>query len=525
MNFHRHILPLLSVVTLMVLGGCIHNDIPYPRIPQLITAIEAEGQEGSAVIDADNYTVTIPLAETTDPRSVKFVKWEYTEGAEASVNLLDGTYNLTSPLKVQLSLYQTYDWLISISQTITRELAISGQVGATVIDDVGRRIIVRVPENFNLTDLTLTAIKLGPEGITTMVPALAPGKVDLSRPLKVEVTYFGETSEWTIYCERTRQIVATSQVDAWARVIWAYGAGPEDGENGFQYRRVGDDEWIDVPDEWVTHNGGSFTARIIHLSPLTQYEVRAVSGENIGNEVTVTTEATAILPDGNFDQWWLDGKVWCPWDEFGVQYWDTGNTGASSLGQSNVLPTDYTPTGSGRAAMLETRFVGIGMVGKLAAGSIYTGKFKSIKGTHGILDFGQPWSEHPTRLKGYYQYKSAPINYASDDYKYLLNRPDSCHIYIILADWNEPFEIRTDPKNQHLLDFSSPDIIAYGGITTSASSDSYIPFDIELQYRSTSRPPRYILVCAAASKYGDYFTGGTGATLYIDQLSLEYDYE
>ncbi|MDE5661445.1 MAG: PCMD domain-containing protein, partial [Muribaculaceae bacterium] len=34
----------------------------------------------------------------------------------------------------------------------------------------------------------------------------------------------------------------------------------------------------------------------------------------------------------------------------------------------------------------------------------------------------------------------------------------------------------------------------------------------------------YIIVCASASKYGDYFTGGVGSTLWIADFELEYDY-
>ena len=40
----------------------------------------------------------------------------------------------------------------------------------------------------------------------------------------------------------------------------------------------------------------------------------------------------------------------------------------------------------------------------------------------------------------------------------------------------------------------------------------------------TSRVPTYIVVVASASKYGDYFTGGDGSVLFIDDFSLEYDY-
>lgn len=41
-------------------------------------------------------------------------------------------------------------------------------------------------------------------------------------------------------------------------------------------------------------------------------------------------------------------------------------------------------------------------------------------------------------------------------------------------------------------------------------------------------PPKgskvYLFVVATTSRYGDYFTGGEGSELYIDELSLDYDY-
>ena len=522
----RRFAVLSSLMALfMLVSGCIKNDLPYPRIAQEILAIAVEDQTSSADIDKTKFQVTVHLAETTNPAEVKFTEYEYTEGAETSLNLLDGTYDLSEPLKVTLSLYQDYEWLITAEQEIERYVSIEGQIGPSVIDVPGRRVVIKVPKNLDITSLNLTSLKLGPEGLTTYSPEVQLGETDFSHSLHLEVSYFGKTEEWTIYVEQVDQIVSTSQVDAWAMVIWAYGEGPADGENGFQYREETSTDWIDVPQEWITHEGGAFRARIIHLTPLTRYVVRAVSGENIGNEVSVTTETTRILPDGSFDQWWLkNGKIWCPWDENGMQYWDTGNTGAATLGQSNVTPTDYTATGSGKAAKLESRFVGIGALGKIAAGSIFTGVFKKVDGTNGILDFGRPWTERPTRLRGYYQYHSEPVNYASAEYKWMMGRPDSCHIYVLLTDWTAPFEIRTNPKNQHLLDFSSPSIIAYGGVKTSAGTDHYIEFDIPLEYRSTSRKPVYMLVCAAASLYGDYFTAGAGSVLYLDQLTFEYDY-
>ena len=203
---------------------------------------------------------------------------------------------------------------------------------------------------------------------------------------------------------------------------------------------------------------------------------------------------------------------------------NTGNTGAATLGNSNVTPSDDTPTGTGQSACLATRFVGIGSIGKLAAGSIYTGTFVRVDGTNGILDFGRPWSVRPTRVRGFYKFHTEPINYASTEFKHLIGRPDSCHIYVALADWAAPYQIRTKPNNPQLLDINSPAIIAYGELIRGSDTNGWQEFEVTFNYRSTSRKPKYILVCFAASKYGDYFTGGTGTTLYVDQVSLDYDY-
>ena len=44
-------------------------------------------------------------------------------------------------------------------------------------------------------------------------------------------------------------------------------------------------------------------------------------------------------------------------------------------------------------------------------------------------------------------------------------------------------------------------------------------------YRDNSRIPRYIVIAAASSRYGDYFTGGVGSVLLVDEFELIYDPE
>ncbi len=515
---------LYAVAAMALLGGCIKNDIPYPHIPVAIRKLACQGEESPAMIDSVNSTVTLRLLEDTDIQKIKFTECKISENATMSPDLNEGTYDLTDPMVVTLSLYQDYQWVIKAEQNIERYFEIEGQIGASTIDPVGHRVIVKIPSTANLATLTLLQAKLGPAGITTMSPSLTPGPINLSRPLDVDVTYHGRTEVWTIYAERTTLLVSTTSVDAWSRILWLYGSGPADVQNTFEYKADGDEEWTKLPLEEITQQSGNFSACISHLEPLTKYSVRAISGENEGNIITVTTQSTEELPDGDFDEWNKVGAVWYPYPEGGPQFWDTGNKGAATLGESNVTPSDHVPAGqTGKSAKLETKFIGVGPFGKLGAGSIYTGTYVKTDVTNGILDFGRPWTLRPTYLRGYYQYTTAPINYTSTEYKALEGRPDTCHIYIALTDWTAPFEIRTNPKNRQLFDPNSSAVIGYGELIRGSNTNGYEPFEIEVKYRSTSRIPRYIQITAAASKYGDFFTGGTGATLYVDNFTLDYD--
>ena len=318
--------------------------------------------------------------------------------------------------------------------------------------------------------------------------------------------------------------VRTIGVDAWTCVAWVHGQAEAGRDNGIEYRLATQTEWTRLPASSITQDGGSFTGRIDHLSPNTGYVARTYSDTDLGDEVTFTTGSAVQPPNADFDQWWLDGKVWCPWAENGQPYWGTGNKGATTLGNSNSVPTDDTPSGSGWAAMLETRFVGIGIVGKLAAGNLFAGTYVRTDGTNGILSFGRPFAERPTKLQGMFKYKSVTIDKSSNEMNWLIGRPDTCIVWVALIDSPEPFEIRTNPANRQLFDPEGDEVIAYGSMQHGQTIDQWTPFEFELKYKSTSRVPKYILITCSASKYGDYFTGGNGSVLYLDDFELIYDY-
>ncbi len=508
----------------MALGSCIENDIPYPRIQPNFKAFEVVGQIQKSSIDTLKRTITVHLPETVNLKDVKVENYAISpEDAVIVSPSFDESLDLSAPLSVTLKLYQEYVWTVTAVQSIERYFTVEGQIGASVIDVAAHRVLVTVPDTYDLTSLHVTSMKLGVEG-ATQTPNLADQRVDLSKPLKVEVTNFGETTVWEIFVQTTKSNVSTVSADAWTRVAWVKGAAQAGKDNGVEYRKASDSEWTKVPVEWIEHNDGDFTARIIHLDPETEYFARAYSDNEYGTEIKFTTGTEAQVPNSNLENWWLDGKIWCPWVEGGTPYWGTGNKGATTLGDSNSVPTDDTPSGKGQAAMLQTKFVGIASLGKLAAGNLFTGDYVRTVGTNGILSFGRDFNQRPTRLTAYVKYKTAPISNATTGYMDWKGRPDTCTVWIALSDSPEKYEIRTNPSDRQLFDPNDPTVIAYGLFQSGSDIPEYTKIEVDLDYRSTSRIPRFIVIVASASKYGDFFTGGDGSVLYVDDFNLEYDY-
>jgi hypothetical protein len=529
-----HIALSALVIAMVAIGvqSCISNDIPLPTVKLSITNLKVDGQVGGAVISADNRTVTINIDETVNIKNVHVTELETTDGATSS--LAAGTYiDLSNPYNVSLSLYQTYNWQIIAQQTIDRRFALKGQVGSAEFDADKKIATAYVGQNTDLHNLQLQELKLGPQGSTINLGTTLPSVEWTVRGSFAETTVIVNYSDyinmerWTLYVFQVETNVTTVRADAWTNVAWLYGEGISENDNGFEYRESSASEWTKVAKSDITDNGGSFSARLTHLKAQTSYTFRAYSGNEYGEEIDFTTGYATELPNASFEDWHKSGKVWNPWAEDGAQIWDSGNDGTTTLGESNTQPTyDVRPgaAAGSRAAMLESKFVGIGTVGKFAAGNIFIGEFLKVDGTNGILNFGKTFSSRPTKLKGYYNYTTAPINYASSDRTYMKGQNDTCSIYIALGDWSEPVEIRTRPSNAKYFDKNDPNLIAYAEFNSGESTSGYKEFELELDYRSTQRVPTYLIVVCSASKYGDYFTGGAGSVLYVDDFSLEYDY-
>ena len=523
----KNLLTALTVAAAAILSSCIHNDLPYPYIQPNFTDFLVNGLARPAEIDTVNRIISLEFDEETDLQNVELVSYTLSpEGSHVSdEQLLGSSLNLLRPVYVSVTLYQEYVWTITAKQEISRVFAVSGQIGQSIIDVPGRRVIVYVPKGTDLARLTVTDAKLGSTA-STLTPDPVGQTLDMTRPVEFTLSDYGRESTWTVYVEAVDAAVTLTAADAWTRVAWLYGEAEAGKDNGFEYRMKGDEEWTKVPADRIISDGGNFRACLIHLSPLTTYEARAYSGSDLTAPVEFTTDDEEQLPNYTMDNWWLDGKVYNPWAEGESSFWDTGNKGAATLGPSNSVPTSDTRSGTGYAAELKTEFKGIGALGKIAAGNIFTGSYVRTDGTNGILNFGREFNRRPTRLNAWFKYNCANISHVGTepDYADWKGRPDTCQVYIALTDWTEPYEIRTNPKNRRLFNPNDPHIIAYGSMSVGETVASWTPLSIELNYRSTSRVPRYILVVCSASKYGDFFVGGSGSILTIDDLKLDYDY-
>lgn len=521
----------------VMFASCINNDLPYPWVQPVFTTFDvastdADGNKlliSPTEIDSAARTVTVNLSEWADISSVRLQSYTLSDGSRLiEPQTIPDLLDLTHPMKLTLGLYdRTFEWTIEARQTIERYFTIASQISASVIDTEAHTVKAYVPEGQPLDAIRVLSIKLGGAGCV-MSPELAGTTVDFTRPVTVKVTEFGRTIDWTVSVEQTHVNVFIDRVDPWTNVAWVYASAESGKSNGMEYRLTDAQEWTVVPQEWITVNGGSMTACVRHLQPETSYMVRAFSGDDHSAEIEFTTGSIIQLPNSDFTHWWLNNKVWNPWAENGESFWDTGNRGAATLGQSNTLPLEdpSSPTGYS-GAMLQTKFIGVSILGKLAAGNLFAGSYVKTDGTNGILSFGRSFNACPTAVKARLKYTTAPISHASKtnpDFRHMLGQPDTCIVWCALGDWEQPYEIRTKPSDRQLFDRDNAGVIAYGEMTSGKSIDDYIDVVIKLDYKATDRRPKYILLTASASKYGDFFTGGEGAVLYIESYELLYDY-
>lgn len=539
------------------LASCaIENDIPYPLRVASISSIEVEGQraaegatDAAAVIDKAAGTVTLYVNDSVDITQLKITRLvldprEATIGIDsvlcdnyekfptndfASLDSLPLSANtrvdFSKPVTMTLSTYQDYPWKVTVNQIIQRDVDVVG-MNNYVLDVNSRNVIIYVGSDQDLSDIQINKLNLGGEyGKVTPDPTTVH---DFTKAQTFYAARHGEDTwqEWKVFVYQTEEGGSTGSSDVFAMVTRATVKGSvQSGKTPtVEYRKQGASDWSTVPAANVTTSGTSFTATLTGLSGSTTYNYRVTVDGVAGSEQSFTTVAPVALENGSFEQWSFDqtktGKDFYVPNANGETFWSTGNSAAAAFIGNLTTPSDESV--KGQAALLETKNAYI----KLGAGNIFTGTFKIDEETNldGLLTFGREFCSFPSALRLYYKYTPAIIDKIGDnvgDLASLKGQTDMCQIYIALSD--KTYEIRNNPSKRQLFDPNDSGIIAYGEFTSSQSVTSYKQLEIPLEYRYTDRTPKYIIIVASSSKYGDYYIGGVGSKLWLDEMELVYE--
>ena len=549
---------------LLATSCAIENDIPYPVVNGGITDIRVEGQraaEGSsdaeAIIDASAKTVMLYVNDSVDMTKLKLTrlvinpieaevlvdsalcanpdKFPFAGFASLdSIPMSSNTrINFTNPVNFTIKTYQEYVWQVKVRQIIDRKIEAQGMIDYS-IDESDSRVIIYVGKEQDLKNIHITSLALGGAyGEVTPDPTTVK---DFTSPRKFTVQYAwskpNEGTIWTVYVQLTdedggsKPSTGDLSVNAWGK--YAYVEGKiSDSDCSFEYTRQGESSWSKVS---ATVDGTKASAKIEGLQSGTTYQCRLVnaSGSVLGESTFTTEEATALY-NGNYDLWYQAGKTWYT-GESGKSFWDTSNPGTTQgLGAAvNINPTqgntNVVHTQGGKSAELKSQFKV-----KFAAASLYTGSFGELVGMNGAkINFGQLFTSRPTALHGFFQYAPATVGYVGDNQPtgtIAKGDPDVCSIYIALAKKSYTVD---NTKVETFIQFKTDNnIIAYGELPLKecvSTNGTWKEFTIDLEYKTLEKPnDMYLIVVASASKYGDYFTGGDGSILYVDDFELIYD--
>ena len=235
-------------------------------------------------------------------------------------------------------------------------------------------------------------------------------------------------------------------------------------------------------------------------------------------------------------------EYWAPnvTTDYKKTYWESGNFGASVQDLILAQGTSERATtsdGNTQAALLTSRYAGIGSLGAFSAGSVFIGNPTSVGTSGAELLYGRLHRGLPTRLSGYYKYKPGLIDYK--DNKKGGSGTDQAIIYIALS--TKSFALKSLTGGPIVrFDKNAKEIFAYAELIESQEISTYKKFDIPLIYLknkdskmpsysdfvdANGTPKIYITIVATCSMDGDMFTGSTSSEMYIDEFELNYDYD
>lgn len=278
--------------------------------------------------------------------------------------------------------------------------------------------------------------------------------------------------------------------------------------------------------------GADFNVTVTGLRPGTLYEFKAVADGYESESKFFTTGTIFTIPNAGMEEWHAfvdNSKILIPSADGQRTFWDSGNHGSVTMNKTLTQSSTALFHSGSCSAELKSQFVGLGSIGKFAAGNLFTGEYKETNMTtfNGKLSFGRPYDgSYPEKLVVWANYRPGSVQKKGAVSGYLnVGDADLGSIYVALT--TQAVSVETGAGADKLFNPKGSYVVAYGAVdlTKAFGADGQLErLEIPLEYtaRAATEKPTHIIIVCSASKYGDYFCGGEGSLLYVDDFELAY---
>lgn len=310
----------------------------------------------------------------------------------------------------------------------------------------------------------------------------------------------------------------------------------EASEYGFYIRKASAarsyEDWTKVPG---TVTDGKVTATVNDLTPGVEYEFTVYADTYVTPSPLKFVTKTYQLPNAGFEDWQASSAPYLIYAAGQDMFWDSGNHGSATMSKNVTVPDATYKHSGNRSIKLASQFVGLGALGKFAAGNVFIGKYLDTQGTDGVLGWGRPWPVdiYPKALRVWVKYSPVAVTHDNSSYADL-KKGDMDKGIIYLAFLDESTDTR-DPnysgwpvvietKTKQLFDKNGANVIAYGEkvFDSATAGNDLVEVIIPIDYKADKSRIRNIMLVGSASIGGDYFVGGNGSSLWIDDLEFIY---
>ncbi|ANQ52645.1 hypothetical protein MY04_5313 [Flammeovirga sp. MY04] len=402
---------------------------------------------------------------------------------------------------------------------------VEGQIGATLISPEEQKVVIRVPDDMDLTNITVDSVAIT-EGATVSPNPLEV--TDFSQKVVFKIDTYQEYF-WEVFVETAAEEVNVTQFEIEGQIESVV-------NDGSKTIRVTMPTGTDLSDLIITSFEYTPTTASVSPDPSVTHDFSGPVTFTFNNEevwtVNVLHDGEVIegdqVPYSDFQTWFKEGtddnSFYLPGQSLNEEIWRSGDKGAADLiiktYPQTVLP--YPSMDAPEYAVLETKTA----VGVIAAGSLFVGDIQGSGLADVRTDFGIPFTDRPVSFTTDIQYQ--PKTYGD-------NIIDKCDVYVILqvregsGDDEKRYRLATGwfRSDENMSDFKTLDIpMLYGNHSSLETfmmpSASNAEMPEQGFYEDPTANPTHIIIVFASSADGANFNGGVGSKLKVKGIELNY---